>query len=327
MDTSERLLHALRTWHKMPAAALLERLGVSRATLMRAVHALGPQVIALGKARRTVYAARRPIRGQLQEAVPLCRIDAQGRPHESALLHPLHPQGDDGDMADGWFEGLPYMLDDMRPQGFLGRHFARHHADLLQVASDPKDWSEDDVLHALTLLGHDQVGHYVLGELALPGAFAGGEFPKFTAFRDLGDVAGRQAYVIVKFSGSDASPGTVRWSDLLVCEHLALCTVARHLDVQASVSRVFQADGRTFLEVERFDRHGRLGRSHQPGVSGYLRRQCGEGARGEVGGGDGRSMTSLRMSSSHVWPRRGFMAWWAPSPAAEIASMASLAAR
>lgn len=315
MDTSERLLHALRTWHKMPAAALLEHLGVSRATLMRAVHTLGPQVIALGKARRTAYAARRTVRGQLQ-AIPLYRIDEQGRPHESAVLHPLHPQGcavsftepsawplgDEAGMADGWFEGLPYMLDDMRPQGFLGRHFARHHADLLQVAPDPQDWSEDDVLHALTLLGHDQIGHYVLGEpalrryldwsqqgepavqdadvatvyarkaqdamgLGLPGSLVGGEFPKFTAFRDFGDVgdagdvAGHQAHVIVKFSGSDASPGTVRWSDLLVCEHLALCTVASHLDVQAAVSRVFQADGRTFLEVERFDRHGRLGRS------------------------------------------------------------------
>ncbi len=75
------------------------------------------------------------------------------------------------------------------------------------------------------------------------------------------DVAGRQAHVIVKFSDSDASPGTVRWSDLLVCEHLALCTVARYLNVQAAVSRMFQADGRTFLEVERIDRHGRLGRS------------------------------------------------------------------
>lgn len=152
MDTSERLLHALRTRHKMPAAALLEHLGVSRATLMWAVHDLGPQVIALGKERRTAYAARRSVRGPLQ-AIPLYRIDEQGRPHESALLHPLHPQGcavsftepsawplgNEAGMAEGWwFEGLPYMLDDMRPQGLLGRHFARHHADLLQVA--PTGW-------------------------------------------------------------------------------------------------------------------------------------------------------------------------------------------
>lgn len=304
MSTSEALLRALRTWHKAPAGALLARLGVSRATLMRAVQELGPQVIARGKARRTAYAARRPVRGQLQ-ALPLYRIDELGRPHEAAVLYPTYPQGCavdflepmpwplDEAMGDGWFEGLPYMLDDMRPQGFLGRNFAHHHADLLQLGPDPKDWSEDDALHALTLLGSDQPGHHVLGEPALrrylawsqaapaavldadvalhyprmaqeaiaqglPGSSAGGEFPKFTALRNM---AGQQTHVIVKFSGSDGAPGTVRWSDLLVCEHLALCTVASQLGVAAASSRIYQGGGRTFLEVDRFDRHGALGRS------------------------------------------------------------------
>jgi hypothetical protein len=304
MSTSEDLLRTLRTWHKLPANQLLQRLDISRATLMRAVRELDLQIVARGRARRTAYAARRALRGSWQ-ALPLYRIDQKGQPHEVALLYPLYPAGCavdfiepldwplDGDMQDGWFEGPPYFLDDMRPQGFLGRHFARHHADLLQVSADPKSWSEDDTLHALTLLGSDQPGHYVLGEPALrqwlahsqqdarpieesqvapayllkaeeamtsgtAGSSAGGEFPKFTAFRE---VAGKPTHVIVKFSGSDAAPGTVRWSDLLVCEHLALCAVAEHLGLEAAVSRIHQAGGRTFLEVERFDRHGRLGRS------------------------------------------------------------------
>ncbi|MES2089899.1 MAG: type II toxin-antitoxin system HipA family toxin YjjJ [Pseudomonadota bacterium] len=304
MTTAENLLRTLRTWHKLPAKHLLERLGISRATLMRAVQALGPQIVARGRARRTAYAARRAVRGSLQ-ALPLYRIDQDGQPHEVALLHPIYPEGCaadflepldwplDDNMQDGWFEGLPYPLDDMRPQGFLGRHFARHHADLLQVSTDPKTWSEDDTLHALTLLGSDQPGNYVLGETALrqwltlsqqdtapldesqvasayllkaeeamthgtAGSSAGGEFPKFTAFRE---IAGKPTHVIVKFSGSDDAPGTVRWSDLLVCEHLALCAAAEHLGVEAAVSRIYQAGGRTFLEVDRFDRHGRLGRS------------------------------------------------------------------
>ena len=304
MTTSGDLLRTLRTWHKLPAGQLPERLGVSRATLMRAVRELGSQVVSRGKARRTAYAARRPVRGSLQ-ALALYRIDRDGQAHDAAMLYPLHPAGCaldsseplewplDEDMRDGWFEGLPYFLDDMRPQGFLGRHFARRHADLLQVSTDPKDWSEDDTLHALALVGSDAPGHYILGEPALRqwllhsqqellplqdrqvapayllnaeeamaqgtvGSSAGGECPKFTAFRE---VAGRLVHVIVKFSGSDGAPGTVRWSDLLVCEHLALLAVAEHLDLQAAVSRIHQAGGRTFLEVERFDRHGRLGRS------------------------------------------------------------------
>lgn len=304
MTTSEDLLRTLRTWHKLPAKQLLERLGISRATLMRAVRELGSQVVARGRARRTAYAARRALRGSLQ-ALPLYRIDQDGQAHEVAMVYPVYPAGCaldflesldwplEEDMRDGWFEGLPYFLDDMRPQGFLGRHFARRHADLLQVSADPKVWSEDDTLHALALLGSDTPGNYVLGEPALrqwlahsqqnalplessqvvpayllkaeeamtdgtAGSSAGGEFPKFTAFRE---VAGKPTHVIVKFSGSDEAPGTVRWSDLLVCEHLALCAVAEHLGLEAAVSRIHRAGGRTFLEVERFDRHGRLGRS------------------------------------------------------------------
>ena len=304
MTIPEDLLRTLRTWHRMPAGELLARLQVSRATLMRAVQSLGPEVITRGRARRTAYAARRALRGR-NEALPLFRIDRDGRAAEVATLHLTYPAGCaidflepfewplDEAMRDGWFEGLPYPLEDMRPQGFLGRNFARHHADLLQVSEDPQRWSEDDVLYALSLLGADQPGNYIVGEpayrrwmaqshqevsalpvgqlesaylalaedsmaLGVAGSSAGGEFPKFTAYRSLGDTA---SHVIVKFSGSDPSPGTQRWSDLLVCEHLALAVVAEHLQMAASTSRILQAGGRTFLEVERFDRHGGLGRS------------------------------------------------------------------
>lgn len=304
MSVQDDLLHALRTWQRLPSKALTDRLGISRATLMRAVHALGPAVISRGRARRTAYAASRPVRGKL-EPLPLYRIDEAGLAHEVAMLHPTHPQGcalDDASrllwpldeaMQEGWFEGLPYMLDDMRPQGFLGRHFAAQNADLLQVSPDPTQWSEDDSLHALSLLGSDQSGDLILGEVALrrwlassqnggepvldsglvhaylrlaeqamaagtAGSSAGGEFPKFTACRQ---TAGQIRHVIVKFSGSDESPGTTRWSDLLVCEHLALQTIRDNLDLPASSSQVHQGGGRTFLEVTRFDRHGRRGRS------------------------------------------------------------------
>jgi len=304
MSTSEDLLKTLKTWHKMPAGQLLDRIGVSRATLMRAVQSLGSQIVVRGRARKTTYAARRALRGSWQD-LPLYRIDADGQAHEVSQLQLLYPAGCaldgveqlgwplDKDMCDGWFEGLPYFLDDMRPQGFLGRHFAARYADLLQLGTDPRMWSEDDTLHALCLLGHDLPGNYIVGEPAMrqwlagcqqevvtldtteiesayprlaqdallhgvAGSSAGGEFPKFTALRAIG---GQACHVVVKFSGSDATPGTVRWSDLLVCEHLALNTVATQLGLHAAMSEVHQAAGRTFLEVQRFDRHGAHGRS------------------------------------------------------------------
>lgn len=47
-------------------------------------------------------------------------------------------------------------------KGLLGRHFARQNAGLLQVVENPLDWSEDDVLYALLVLGADQPGNTIL---------------------------------------------------------------------------------------------------------------------------------------------------------------------
>jgi hypothetical protein len=298
----------LRRHGRQYAGELLARLGVSRPTLMRAVQAAGAEVVVRGRARRTAYAARRALRGSVSP-LPLYRVDEAGQVQEIARLDLTYPDGcaleflqdfdwplDAGTMSEGWFEGLPYPLQDMRPQGFLGRHFARHHAALLQVPENPALWTDDDALHALSLLGADTPGNLILGEAAcrawldqvqghrqapgahgwaedelaeayprlaeqalaqgVPGSSAGGEFPKFTALR-------REAaqHVMVKFSGSDGAPGAQRWADLLVCEHLAGQVLHDHLGIRAAASRILTAGGRTFLEVQRFDRHGLFGRS------------------------------------------------------------------
>lgn len=300
----DRLLSTLRRLGRQQAGDLASLLQVSRPTLMRMVRAAGEAVVSGGRARRTAYAARRSLAGS-SAALPVHRIDAAGRLHEAARLHLAHPDGCrveylqepawplDADMQDGWFDGLPYFFQDMRPLGFLGRSFARHHAALLQVDEDPTRWTDDDVLRALSLLGSDTPGDFVIGQPAArrwldlasqatagiteaaagaeyplladaamshgwAGSSAAGEFPKFTAVRRRGKLL---QHVLVKFSGSDNSPGTTRWSDLLVCEHLAAAALSDHLDLRVSHSRILQAGRRTFLEVDRFDRHGALGRS------------------------------------------------------------------
>ncbi|MDB5806336.1 MAG: HipA-like protein [Betaproteobacteria bacterium] len=303
MFNRTEILTALRLAHRLPAADLLARLDVSRPTMTRGIHALGAAVVTRGRARRMAYAARRALRGS-EAPLPLFRIDIAGRGSEIAQLDLIYPQGCalkftagfdwplPGKMADGWFEGLPYPLADMRPQGFLGRQFARRNATALQVAENPDSWSEDDALIAMMLLGDDLPGDLILGEPAyrrflaqaqaggdfigsdveaayleraeaalttgLAGSSAGGDLPKFTARRM---IEGEPAHLIVKFSGADDSAGALRFADLLVCEHLALEVVARRLGIEASASRVMQAGRRTFLEVRRFDRHGAFGRS------------------------------------------------------------------
>jgi hypothetical protein len=66
MSTPPLLL--LRTWGRMPATELLDRMRVSRPTMMRAVREHRDEIIVRGNARRTAYAARREIRGV--EGVP-----------------------------------------------------------------------------------------------------------------------------------------------------------------------------------------------------------------------------------------------------------------
>ena len=90
------------------------------------------------------------------------------------------------------------------------------------------------------------------------GCCAAGEFPKFTAVRVLDGIP---THVIVKFSGSDHSPGTQRGSDLLACESLAAHTLAMLSGLTAAQTHILRAGSRTFLEVVRFDRHGARGRS------------------------------------------------------------------
>ncbi|SFQ34842.1 type II toxin-antitoxin system HipA family toxin YjjJ [Variovorax sp. 770b2] len=299
----------LRAKGPIQAGELADAMGVSRPTLSRAIRAAGAGVIVRGNARRTKYAARRALRGD-SDPIPLFRIDRLGTQHQVALLDLVYPDGTaaefseeigwplDDEMKQGWFEGLPYMMQDMRPQGFLGRNFARHHGALLKVSDDPANWSDDDVLYALSLLGSDAPGDLLVGEaaarkwleqvqalndragphgiaddqlvqsyprlaaqaleLGVAGSSAGGEFPKFTAMRS---TAESNKHVLVKFSGSDDSPGTRRWADLLVCEHLAAQALAERAGIDVAKSRVLILANRTFLEVDRFDRHGAIGRS------------------------------------------------------------------
>lgn len=300
-----QLVRALRAHRPAKASVLAATLGISQATLSRALRALGSELVVRGAGRRTRYAMRRPVRGNAAP-IPVYAIDAEGRGAQIAELDCTAPVGSalrlraqfpwplPGDMRDGWFDGLPYPIVDLRPQGFLGHGFARQHARLLGVPEDPDAWSDDDIVHALSIAGFDQPGDLILGEsayrhfletqrpgairfladadvateyphraaLALSDGSAGssvaGEFPKFTACRLIDAVP---VHVIVKFSGADGSATVQRWADLLVCEHLAAEILRERLDVPAARSRILPIGGRTFLEVERFDRHGAHGRS------------------------------------------------------------------
>jgi hypothetical protein len=304
----DRLDIALRRSPPMTAVALSEVLGVSVPSIHRMVREREADVIRQGATKSTKYALRRSLRGKLA-AIPIYQINPQGQGKQIAMLDLVASEGALLNLAEmgwpvpkqhqGWWDGLPYPIYEMRPQGFLGRNFAHQLAQDFNVPENPEYWSDDDIVHILGIRGADCVGDLVVGDAAyqlwlksqtlnnpnllaedaLPdhyaqmatlatsqgviGSSAGGEFPKFITSRPL--AGSNTPHVIVKFSGVNNQPNipnaVQRWSDLLICEHLALCALAQTTEIACAKSRVLFGQGRTFLEVERFDRVGLLGRT------------------------------------------------------------------
>ena len=300
---SALLATALRQRRVARAQELANDLAISQATVSRLITSLGDQVIPMGRARNRRYALARSVRG-LPSALTIYRVDRSGRPGAIGMLRIIDPEGCflelrdelgwplDDEMRDGVFPGLPYFLSDARPQGFLGRAFARSLGPVLGIPEDPASWTEDHMLVAIARAGDDLPGDLLVGETSLegfqrhraagiaamdstarervfperaraaiagepPGSSAGGEFPKFTAAIR---VAGTIRHCIVKFSPADDSATARRWADLLVVEHHA-AIVLRDLGVDTVATELLRGAGRVFLEVGRFDRHDAFGRS------------------------------------------------------------------
>jgi hypothetical protein len=284
---------------------LQQLLGVSQPTVSRALAPLiqAGTVRKVGAARAQRYVLSREVVGVGRE-VPIMRVDHQGRAAPFARMLPLEGGAfwvDEVDGVHARHDGLPWFLDDMRPQGFMGRTFAHAHPEL-QLGGDPSHWNDDDVLRALALFGDDLPGNLIVGDAAFqrfhslaerasrvasaadypaladqamqgthPGSSAGGEQPKFCTVCD-----GRP--VLVKFSPADDSPVAQRLRDLLVCEHLALQTLATD-GVAAAPTQVFRGGGRVFMESERFDRsvqQGRIGRVGMVSLQVYDAEYVGE---------------------------------------------------
>lgn len=272
------------------AQQLIEKMGVSQPTLSRALSRLGDEVVRLGAARSMQYALRDTARGVAD--IPVYQVSAEGQIRALGTLVAVRPQGFVMRQADGktlHSEGLPWWLFDMRPQGFLGRAYAARHAAALGLPARLGDWSDEHALRALLAHGHDVVGNLLLGDLArdrflsAPHPAPVAEAQKAEVYRQLaldaasGDVAGSSAggeqpkfavyaatptgprHLLVKFSEAEDSPVSERWRDLLLAEHLALETL-RAANIPAAQTYVFDHGGQRFLEVERFDRVGSLGR-------------------------------------------------------------------
>ncbi len=294
-DLAIRLLEKLTTGAKT-ARQLASALDVSQPSISRGIANLGSAVLTLGRGRATQYARPRVVRG-LASDFPVYRINTSGDAEVIGRLHALMGgeywwQSEEEGRSSRLYTYLPWFIQDMRPDGFLGRAFANKEAIDLGLPEKLNDWNDDDVLIALSRRGENHIGNLIIGDESIrrylrsaqpplqgveadargriypelaeqalrgeaPGSSAGGEQQKFTASIQEG---GALRHVLVKFSSPLQSQEGRRWADLLVCEHWALRMVAE-AGIAAAQSRILASGDRIFLEVDRFDRVGSLGRA------------------------------------------------------------------
>ena len=310
--TKQALLAALSGSIPTSAVVLCQRLGISQPTLNRRLAQAKDDVVRIGKAQRTLYARRQNI-SRVGSQWPLYRIDSLGRPELLGTLYSLEagqwwidfkqaaPVLAADDFSDGLYPDLPWFLMDSRPQGFLGRQFAKKYALELNAPDDIERWQADDILLGYLRYGDQLPGNIIVGEQALQqalasqqqatsamleeqrasrygpladaalqgsaaGSSAGGEQPKFTEV--VVDGVGNYRHVIVKFSERISSPQAQRWSDLLLCEHHA-ATVLGNNKIPACRTEIIISDGRTCLESTRHDRIGIAGRRGQVSLGAF----------------------------------------------------------
>jgi hypothetical protein len=292
---SLRLLSSLRTEGPQSPATLMESLAISQPTLSRAVRSSPETIVALGAARNRKIGALRSFRN-LGSEVPVFQVSQDGTIAQIGSLIALYPnsfvfRSEADPLKPQFYPGVPFFLDDAKPQGFLGRAFTQQHPDL-KLPPRPVDWSNEDILEAIARRGEDLVGNLLVGaesfarfqELSrvridaphasdpgetyaryaqaaidgdMPGSSAGGEHQKFGA--SLRDENNEIKRVLVKFSPAGDTFQAKRWRDLLICESIALKLLKKN-EVPAAESRIIDAGGRIFLETLRFDRLGAKGR-------------------------------------------------------------------
>lgn len=286
------------------ASDLCRVLRISQPTLHRLLKRLERErkILQVGNARRTQYAAIRHHSALRTAKQPIYTIDKKGRAEKIATITSVYPNHfavkPERNKKSGTpfvqaeiLPSLPFYLQGLRPEGYLGRLLTARLKPVLDMPSDLRDGSEDDVLAFAAVFGSDMPGAFIVGEDALRkylekqdvaveartpealqiaatqfetgeriGSSAGGEQPKFAAYLRVLK-KGAPLHAIVKFSPEKKNSVSVRWVDLLVSEHIAL-EVLRSENIPVSTTHLLSTQQRIFLVVERFDRVGPKGRQN-----------------------------------------------------------------
>jgi hypothetical protein len=292
LQAENRLIATLESG-AISSRELQNALGISQPQVSRLINSLGSRVLRLGRGKATLYAHARDLRGYGYE-FPVYRVTENGDVEPIGTLFTLQgnqywwaPVDSKGEL----FDHLPWFIQDMRPDGFMGRAFAHRIGPQLRLPDLLQYWTDEHVLVALSTRGEDLMGNIIVGQESLgrylemtrqpcasintndrlevyprlveaalkgdpPGSSAAGEQPKFAALVEDSD---ELRHVLVKFSPLISTPVGRRWADLIACEHLAL-NLIRERGIDSASSQLLVTEDRYLLEVARFDRQGKLGR-------------------------------------------------------------------
>jgi DNA-binding transcriptional ArsR family regulator len=288
----EQVASLLARGEPMTAAQLCAATGKSQPSISLALQALGDQVCKMGAARSTSYAMVRDMVG-LPATQELFWTEVSGK--ETRLGDITYLQGDRFFLKLGSHQTLtqantlPWYLQPLKPQGFLGRQLLRSRADLPQ---NPELLSTVQILNLMAARRADPPGAITVGiksassdnftsdtdavarltfleslasagsQSAPPKSSAGGEQPKFT----LVWLSDSVKHELVKFSPPHGTPFGERWKALLKLEHLAL-NVLQNNHVETASTQCHLGEKRFFLCSQRFDRVAAHGKRHVVAIS------------------------------------------------------------
>jgi DNA-binding transcriptional ArsR family regulator len=280
MNHDHRIRPLLSRAELLSSREIARRTGLSQPTVSRTLSGM-PDSILIGAGRGARFGLLRQI-GNHGDSWPVYRVAETGAADKLGTLRalagdnwlmefkrdePLYSLG----LKNGISEGWPWFLDELRPQGFMGRALAWQTHRQLGASPDLNRWGADQFLLAAYIFGDDLPGNLMVGEHSIripasvpepdwpelakeaasgrpPGSSAGGERPKFSTGLEL-----------IKFAGREDAGG--RWADLLLAEAIA-SKVLRGNRIPSVDSRIVEVGDFVFLAVRRFDRTdsgGRIG--------------------------------------------------------------------
>ena len=285
------VLNFIRRSGLVTLQSIRDKFLISQPSISRLLSSLKTEILVIGKARETKYAARREIEDMTE--FPVYEILEDGSSRQLGVLYAVYPQGfyfstNVAEATSSFYPDLPYFLNDIRPAGFLGRLIPLQNQDL-NLPKDIHFWSAEHCIKYLSTRGWNTVGNLIIGEKAFqlylencqhpkhivkrsdrkivypqyateilsmgdPGSSAGGEHPKFTTI-----LFPENQHVLVKFSPPKDTEIGIRISDVLICEYIALKTLKKN-GYNAADAEILLFDNRTYLEVKRFDRRGEFSR-------------------------------------------------------------------